>query len=498
MLMGKKIKFGTDGWRGIMAEDFTFDNVRLVSRSVADYINSKGMGGKGVVVGYDNRFLADKFAGAVADTMVAKGIPVYITESATPTPVTAFGIKTWDTAGAIMITASHNPPEYNGLKFIPEYAGPALPHITEEIEANIKAMQDESSGDIIFISGRGDQEEAMALAEMPVAKETGGFNKPEIREINPFDQYSRHMANLINIGAIGRAGLKLIVDPMYGCGIGYLEGLLREAGADVQEIQCHRDPLFGGNLPEPTAKLLGELREWVLEEGAHLGMALDGDADRFGLIDSDGTFITPNQFLPLLYHHLVRNRGIKGPVTRTVATTHLLDRMAEAFGEEVYETAVGFKYIGQNLLERGCVLGGEESGGLSVKGHIPEKDGILACFLAAEIVAVYGRSLQELLHDLHNEFGSVYSGRLDVHTSPEEKERVLTELRNYTPDHLAGVPVKDRITLDGMKLVLQDESWVLVRPSGTEPLFRIYAEAKNKDRVQELQEEMCNKLGLKH
>lgn len=495
--MPKKIKFGTDGWRGIMAEDFTFDNVRLVSRAVADYINARGMGGKGIVVGYDNRFLAGRFADTVAEIMVKNGIPVYKTQSPTPTPVTAFGIKSWDAAGAVMVTASHNPPEYNGLKFIPEYAGPALPNITSEIENNIKRLQG-------GFPGLWDQEQSLALAEMPVEEKTAGLTmdavdseiKPQIKEIDPFPDYARHMSNLIDVKVIRRAGLRVIVDPMYGCGIGYLEGLLREAGADVQEIQCCRDPLFGGNLPEPTGKLLGALKEWVLEEKANMGLAMDGDADRFGIIDADGTFITPNQFLPLLYYHLVKSRGIEGPVTRTVATTHLLDIMAAKFGQEVYETAVGFKYIGQNLLEKGCVLGGEESGGLSIKGHIPEKDGILAGFLAAEIVATYGKSLGELVKELHNEFGPIFSNRLDARTSPEQKERILTEIQHFAPGQLAGVQVVSRITVDGIKLVLEDGSWVLVRPSGTEPLFRIYAEAKNENRVKELQQEMCNKLGL--
>jgi len=497
--MPKKIKFGTDGWRGIMADDFTFDNVRLVSRAVADYINAHQMGEKGIVVGYDNRFLADRFADTVAEVMVENGIPVYKTQSPTPTPVTAFGVKTWNTAGAVMITASHNPPEYNGLKFIPHYAGPALPHITGEIENNINRLQ----GGIV---DRWDQEEALALAEMPVQEKTAGLNmqavdnpiKPEIKEIDPFPDYSRHMGNLIDVRAIGRAGLRLIVDPMYGCGIGYLEGLLREAGAEVQEIQCRRDPLFGGNLPEPTGKSLGELREWVLQEKAHLGLALDGDADRFGIIDVDGTYITPNQFLPLLYYHLVNKRGMRGPVTRTVATTHMLDRMAGKYGEEVFETAVGFKYIGRNLLEKGCVLGGEESGGLSIKGHIPEKDGILAGFLAAEMVAIHGKSLGELVQDLHREFGPIFSNRLDVHTSPEQKERVLAEMENFAPQQLVGVPVVSRITLDGVKLVLRDGSWVLIRPSGTEPLFRIYAEAESENKVKELQEAVCSELGLEN
>lgn len=504
--MSRNIKFGTDGWRGIMADDFTFDNVRLVSRAIAGYINAHKMGDKGVVIGYDNRFLSDRFADTVAATMAENGIPVYKTESPTPTPVTAFGVKLWDTAGAVMITASHNPPEYNGLKFIPDYAGPALPHITREIERNLDRLQKNFWGRMgAVIPGKWDQEQASALEEAVVGGDTAGIiarvvnnkKKAGVKEINPFPDYARHMNRLVDVEAIGRAGLRVIVDPMYGCGIGYLEGLLREAGAEVYEIQCRRDPLFGGNLPEPKGKLLGELKEWVINEKAHLGLAMDGDADRFGIIDAGGTYITPNQFLPLLYYHLVKSRGMQGPVTRTVATTHLLDRMAEKFGQEVFETPVGFKYIGRNLLERGCILGGEESGGLSIKGHIPEKDGILAGFLAAEMVAVHGKSLGELLQDLYDQFGPVFSKRRDVHTSREEKERVLVKMKDFNPEKLAGVPVASRVTLDGVKLVLQDGSWVLVRPSGTEPLFRIYAEAESENRVQELQEEVCEKLGLK-
>lgn len=495
--MDKKIKFGTDGWRGIMADDFTFENVRIVSRAIARYLNDNGIGHNGIVVGYDNRFLSDRFAEIVSGVMAGKGIPVYKTSRPAPTPVTAYAVKHWQTAGAVMLTASHNPPEYNGIKFIPHYAGPALPHVTQEIEGNISKIQ---QGIPAGPRGKWDHEQSVGLAELPASSdykmtETSMF-KAEIKEIEPFPHYVAHMKELIDMDAIGRARLKVIVDPMYGCGIGYMESLLRDAGVEVHEIQCCRDPLFGGNLPEPTGKLLGELKEWVSDEGAHLGLAMDGDADRFGIIDHDGTYITPNQFLPLLYYHLVEGRGITGPVTRTVATTHMLDRMAVKYSQQVFETAVGFKYIGQNLLDNNCVLGGEESGGLSIKGHIPEKDGILGGLLAAEIVAVYGKSIGELLKDIAGKFGPIFSNRLDIHTSLEEKKRVLMEVEEFLPAALGGIPVVSRITLDGVKFVLEDNSWVLVRPSGTEPLFRIYAESESEQKVKKLQSEICNKLGL--
>lgn len=532
----KGIKFGTDGWRGIIADDFTFANVRVVSQAVADYVNGLGMGDRGLVVGYDNRFLSDRFAGVVADVFTGNGIKVYLGQEPLPTPVTAFAVKEYGTAGAVMLTASHNPPEYNGFKFIPAYAGPALPHITRAIEENIARL----------LGGRGrvhgmDQEMALELAihsgleanasgsaavavpggsaaagfpaparpeKPPAAGRASGFNAPvqvpagtstvaERVIIDPRPAYFAHLQKLVDMDAIARSNLQVMVDAMHGSGMGYLDVMLKRAGNRVQEYRCYRDPLFGGGLPEPTGKSLAGACQWIKEEEARLGLALDGDADRFGIIDSGGVYITPNQFLPLLYYHLITVKGMVGPVTRTVATTHMLDRIARRHGQEVYETAVGFKYIGQNLLERGCVLGGEESGGLSVKGHIPEKDGILAGLLAAEMVAVHGKTLAELTEEVAVKYGGrLYSERLDVHTAPERKQQVLDRLNDFTPAELAGMPVVERITLDGLKLVLESGEWVLVRPSGTEPLFRIYVESDRPERFKEIQSELKEQIGL--
>lgn len=469
----RKISFGTDGWRGILAEDFTFDNVRLVAAAVAQYLAARGLAERGVVVGYDTRFLSERFAAAVAEVLAGRGISVFLTRRATPTPVVAFAVKLYRAGGAVMLTASHNPPEYNGFKFIPEYAGPALPHITGEIEANIRKLQ-----------------EAGAEIAPP------GGEKAPVTTIDPYDAYACHLATLVDMGAIGRAGLKVAVDPMYGAGTGYLEELLKQAGASVEVLHNHRDPLFGGTLPEPTAKSLGGLREAVAKGSAQLGLALDGDADRFGLVDSGGDFVTPNQFLPVLLYHLITVKGLRGPVARTVATTHLLDRMAERHGLRLVETPVGFKYVGQCLAEEGAVLGGEESGGLSVKGHVPEKDGILAGLLAAEMAAVHGKSLKELLEQVYREYGRLYSERLDVHTSPAEKERVLEVLKGFEPEALAGRKVTGRVTKDGVKLLLEGDAWVLIRPSGTEPLFRIYAEAGSAGEVKAVQADVLKQTGL--
>lgn len=485
--MSIKIAFGTDGWRGIMADDFIFDNVRLVTRAVADYIISNGMGDRGVVIGYDNRFLSDRFAEEVSEEMLKKGICVYIIRRPAPTPVTAFAIKLHNTAGAVMLTASHNPPEYNGYKFIPEHAGPALPHVTKQIEENIRKQ-----GTIYL--------EVSERAEGRYGHLVDIDHQPDFcipcHEINPVDSYIEHMAQLVDLDVIGRSGMKIVIDPMYGAGIGYLDRLLERAGLKVEAIHNHRDPLFGGGMPEPTGHSLGELQRRLKETGASLGLALDGDADRFGIIDRNGQYITPNQFLPMLYYHMMEVKGIKGPAARTVATTHLLDRIAEHYGQKVDETPVGFKYIGQCLHERGAIMGGEESGGLSIKGHIPEKDGILGCLLAAEMVAYHGKSLTEFMKEVSDKFGYIYSNRMDIHTTSVIKARVLEELKMMKPEKVAGQQVTGRMDVDGTKLLLADGSWVLVRPSGTEPLFRIYAEADSEDRVKAIQLEMKEKLGL--
>lgn len=486
----KKIKFGTDGWRGIIADDYTFENVRIVSQAVADYINNKIMGAKGIVIGYDNRFLSDRFADNVADVMIQNGIKVYLSDRPLPTPVTAFAVKVHDAAGAVMLTASHNPPEYNGFKFIPDYAGPALPHITAAIEENIARLQNSVRRNTNVY-----HEQALELAVdhgIPMAQSVPNHVADRIM-IDPRYEYFDHLEKLVDMEVIGRANLEVMVDAMHGSGMGYLDVMLRRAGNRVKECRCHRDPLFGGSLPEPTQKSLEGVCRWIKAEGARLGLALDGDADRFGIIDVGGVYITPNQFLPLLYHHLIAVKGLVGPVTRTVATSHMLDRIAQKHGQEVYETPVGFKFIGQNLLEKGCVLGGEESGGLSIKGHIPEKDGILAGLLAAEIVAVNEKSLSEIALDVAKEYGGgMYSERLDVRTTPAQKVRIIEKLQRLDPAEIAGVPVAKRITIDGIKLVLESGEWVLVRPSGTEPLFRIYAESENKERIEKIQQAVMN------
>jgi alpha-D-glucose phosphate-specific phosphoglucomutase len=471
-----QIKFGTDGWRAVMAREFTFDNVRIVAQAIADFVTARRATGRGMVIGYDNRFLSEHFARAVAEVLVGNDIAVLMPEKALPTPVTAYSIKMTKTAGAVMITASHNPPEYNGIKFIPEYAGPALPEITDEIEANVRRL-----------------EEGAEIKETPLAE---AEKKGLVTPIDPFRPYLEHLGTLVDLEAVRRSRLKVVVDPLFGAGVGYLERVLEEAGCEVQVIHGHRDPLFGGDLPEPSDRVLGELKEKVRTQKAHLGLALDGDADRFGVIDGNGEFINANQVLSLLFHHLLERRGLRGPVARSVATTHMLDRIAGWYGVGVEETPVGFKYIGQSLLERGSVLGGEESGGLSIKGHVPEKDGILAAALVAEMVATWGSSLTEALSELETQFGRIANERMDIHCTPKDKERVLGMFPIWRPNQLGGLNVVDKITVDGCKFLLSDGSWALLRPSGTEPLFRLYVETFDRENLRRIQGEVRGCLGL--
>ncbi|MHB1128289.1 MAG: phosphoglucomutase/phosphomannomutase family protein [Bacillota bacterium] len=470
-----KIKFGTDGWRAVMAEDFTFDNVRLVTQAISGYLINKKDTGRGVVIGYDNRFLSEKFALAVGEIFTGNGISVLLAEGATPTPVIAFAVKEYGAAGAVMITASHNPPEYNGLKFIPDYAGPALPHITEAIEIELKR---------VINSG------GVARLTLNEAEQRG-----LVRHISPKEAYLDHLRQVVDLSAIKKAGLRVVIDPLYGAGIGYLNELLADGGC-IDTIHDHRDPLFGGVLPEPMEPILTGLAQKVQATGAQLGLAMDGDADRFGVVDHLGKFISANQVLPLVLEHLIRTRRWEGTVARSVATTHMLDTIARHHGMEVIETPVGFKYIGQALMEKNSILGGEESGGMSIRGHLPEKDGILACALVAELAAKAGGSLGLAQKELRRSYGSVTSRRLDLHVTPEIKQKVLERLLEYNPARLVGAGVVHRTTIDGLKIVLEDSSWALIRPSGTEPLFRLYTEAQGPAQMAMLEKQFRQDLGL--
>ncbi len=454
-----EIKFGTDGWRDLMYDHFNLTNVRRVVEAIARYTKDNQGEDRGIVVGYDARFFSDFFAKEAADVLTGYGIKVYFSERDYPTPVIAFAVTQYRAFGAIMFTASHNPPEYNGIKFIPEYAGPASPEITKAIEANLSYQ----SGPEIIIKQS---------------------NPQLITRFDPTEGYLKQLHKLIVVEAIKKAKLNLVIDPMYATGRGFLPGLFE--GCPVNEIHNRRDPLFGGAMPDPQGKFLEELIALTQSSENSIGLATDGDADRFGIVDSDGSYINANQVISLLMWHLITNRGFKGVAARSVATTHMLDRLGELYGVEVVETPVGFKYIGEMMRTKSVIIGGEESGGLSIQGHLPEKDGILACALMAELRAVTGKPLLATLADLYAKVGQFFTRRLDIHLSEPAKAAILAKCRTTALERIGTVKISETRKIDGFKFILEDGSWFLIRPSGTEPLIRIYFETNSTGALEEL------------
>jgi alpha-D-glucose phosphate-specific phosphoglucomutase len=460
------IKFGTDGWRAIMCEDFTFGNVRKVVQAIVEYIKAHGNEKKGIIIGYDARFLSERFAEVAAEVMMGNGIKVFCPKRDIPTPVTAFAVAVKSTAGAIMFTASHNPPEYNGIKYIPDYAGPADPEITKEIESYLNQPS---------VSSVPNAQHAQPA--QPTISIQEGLKRGLFEYYDPNPEYISRIKNIVDIEAIRKSGLRIAVDPMYAAGHGYFEEIFNGVVSELITLRDKRDPLFGGSSPDPVEDNLQELIDIVKSGKADIGLALDGDADRFGIIDKNGRYISPNQVISILLVHLIKNRKYSGGVARTVATSHLIDRIADKYGIEMFETPVGFKYIGKLLRNHKLVIGGEESGGLSISTHIPEKDGILAGCLMAECMAMEGKSFTELLDEIMSEVGYHYTRRIDLRYPDDKKSELIHRLRHNPPEFLNGQRVVKVLDMDGAKLVLEDGSWFLLRPSGTEPLIRIYAEA---------------------
>jgi len=452
-----RITFGTSGWRGIFCEDFTFENVKIVTQAIADHLRAAGKDDKGLVIGYDSRFMGDRFAREAARVLAGSGIRSFICDRDTPTPVIAFEILRRKTAGGINFTASHNPYQYNGLKFSPEWGGPALPETTGDIEERANAML----GELCYREMGLDQAVRSGLVE----------------EIDPRETYFEALQQLIDVEAIAAAGMTIAVNPLYGAGRGYLDELLRRAGVTVVAVNDHRDPYFGGLPPEPSKNHIADFIQMVRQDPAvGLGLATDGDADRYGILDGDGTYIEPNYILALLADYLIRKKGLRGDLARSVATSHFLDAVAEYHGVGLRETPVGFKYIGEFIRDGQILIGGEESAGLSVRGHVPDKDGILACLLVAEMVAVEGKPLTTLLADLYRRVGEFHARRENIQLSPELEERFAEKVAGR-PGELAGRKVEKVVTIDGVKWLFADGSWVLFRKSGTEPVVRVYAEA---------------------
>ncbi len=456
-----EIRFGTSGWRAVIAQDFTFDAVRLVTKAIALHLKNHGHKGEEVVVGYDTRFLGDQFAMEAARVLKSEGLEPVLSHRDVPTPVVAYEIVRRGAAGGINITASHNPPEYSGIKFSPAEGCPAPVEVTAEIEEIIAGLQRQ-----------------------------GGLSVPaeNIATHDFAPAYCNRVKELIDFDALSQRPQKVAYNPLWGTGRDYVDRLLREAGWQVDCVHCKVNPGFGGRRPEPSPSEMPDFVEMLSAGHYALGLATDGDGDRYGVIDSDGGFIPPNQVLALLFHYLITQRGFEGGVARSVATSHLVDRVASFHNREVYETPVGFKHIAKYIMDGTVAIGGEESAGLTIKGHVPEKDGIIACLLLAEMVAKTGASLNKLRDELFDKVGRLYSERVDIPLSSKRIDEIRDRL-NEVEKIFAHRGVDHLTSLDGRKVVFGDGSWVLFRLSGTEPVVRFYAEAASEDVLKGLIEE---------
>ncbi len=476
--MANVIKFGTSGWRGLIARDFTFENVRLATQGIADYLKDELKNKKSpvrgrkpvVIIGHDTRFLGHEFSLAAAEVLAANDLIPLLCERDVPTPVIAHTIRARKAIGGINMTASHNPAEWQGLKFSTYNGAPATPGVTRPIEARIQKLVDSKWSFKAAVVGT-----------------------TKCKTIDPQPDYFKQIKKLIDFPTIKKAKLKIAVELMYGTGRGYLDCLLEEyGGAKVTAFHDELDPLFGGHHPEPNAEGMSEVSAFVRSGKAQIGLGLDGDADRFGIVDKDGTWLTPNQILALALYHLKKNRKWTGAVVRTVPTSHQVDEVAKLLNVKVHETGVGFKFIGALMESEPIIVGGEESGGLSVKGHVPEKDGIIACLLMAELVATERKSLGQILKMLEAETGEFHTDRLNVSIPVEKKDPLLKRL-GAGLDSVGSFKVEKFITTDGYKFLLPGGEWVAFRASGTEPLIRCYIEAKSKANLDRLRE-ACRKV----
>jgi phosphoglucomutase len=453
------IRFGTSGWRSIIADDFTFENVRRVTEAICSYLTvDTAASSQVLIIGCDSRFMGEKFSSVAAEIAAAKGFRILLCTGQTPTPSISHAIRSQGAAGALNFTASHNPPEYQGIKFSTADGAPALPEVTAKVE------------------------EAISTGQVPPDRPGGSIESFDARPA-----YLEDLKAKINFAAIADAKGRFGYDALWGTGRGYLNKVLTDAGCDVETLNDWRDVTFGGRSPEPGEDHLDELRQLVRSKSLTLGIATDGDADRFGIIDSDGTFITPNQLIAILTDYLAESRGWTNGVARSVATSHLVDRVAKDRNLKLYETPVGFKFIGELINKDEIILGGEESAGLSIRGHYPEKDGILACLLAIEAVTARQASLNSQLDDLYRRLGKLESGRIGVKLTDDVAARLKQKLAEE-PSEIGRRKIENINRIDGVKFLFAGNSWMLMRPSGTEPLVRIYAESESRQDLEELLE----------
>jgi alpha-D-glucose phosphate-specific phosphoglucomutase len=467
------IEFGTDGWRAVISDEFTFDNLRKVSQAIADWVLADVASSDVpplMVVGFDTRFLSDRYAAVVARVLAGNDIQVYLAQAAAPTPTISHAIVQRQAIGGVMITASHNPPRYNGVKLKASYGGSVGPEVGRRVERYLKANET--------------HETAPRMADYEQALAEG-----RIQRFHPYPDYAEHVRHLVDFDVLRRSALRVLVDPMYGSGRGYLRRLLAEAGVEVDEIHGEMNPGFGGLHPEPIGRHLSSLLEAVGSGIWDLGLATDGDADRIGAVAPSGRFVDPHCIFALTLRYLVEQRGWRGAVVKTVSTTQMINRLAERYGLPLHETPVGFNYISDLMLQERVLIGGEESGGISILGHIPEGDGVLMGLLLTEIVAASGGSLDELVDDLMADVGPCVYERRDVKVPPNRpynKQEMVSRLTANIPDKLSGQRVASINKRDGVKYLLAGDGWLLIRPSGTEPVLRIYAEGRSDDQVEAL------------
>ena len=472
------IHFGTDGWRAVMSDTFTFHNLRLVAQAIADAIKSDSWDDgsppgnspdpEKMIVGFDTRFLSDRYAAEVARVLAGNGYTVHLTQGDAPTPAISYTVRNMGAIAGIVITASHNAPRYNGVKLKSSYGGSALREQCRRVEVYLNDNEER---------GRGPN-----LMDYKQARKLG-----LLQRFNPLPAYYDHLRQLIDFDAIAENPQRIVVDSMYGSGRGVIKSILKGTGCEVHEIRGEMNPGFGGIHPEPIARYLGTLAGAISTGMGDLGIATDGDGDRIGAMDERGNFVDPHKIMALSMRYLVEERGWRGPAVRTVSTTRMIDRLAKAHDLPVYETPVGFNYIADHMLNEDILIGGEESGGIAFRGHIPEGDGALMALLLIEMVSTSGVSLSELVDSLIKEYGPVHYQRTDLRLSqPIAKDQMTRQLLEETPPAIGGEQVVDIQSVDGVKYILADDSWLLIRPSGTEPVLRVYAEGRSPEMVQDL------------
>ena len=465
------IGFGTDGWRAVIADTFTFSNLRLIAQAVAEAIKQQANDHQpSVVVGYDTRFLSDRFAMETARVLAANNIIVWLSRTDAPTPAISYNVKQKGADAGVVITASHNPPRYNGFKLKAAYGGSATAEQCALVEEEIRLMEREGRGPNMM-----DYQQAL--------------DQELIRRFDPGWEYYQHLASLVDIDKISEREMTVVTDAMWGAGRGAFTTFLSRTRCHVSEIRGVLNPGFGGIHPEPILRYLNDLVAAVQRVQADVGLATDGDADRIGAIDAQGNFIDPHHIFALSLRHLVENRGLRGDVVKTVSTTYMINNLAEKYDLTLHETPVGFNYIADLMIRNDVLIGGEESGGISIRGHIPEGDGILMGLLLLEIMAQTRAPLHEIIADLQANFGPAHYGRVDTHLTRQlPKKQMVKMLADSAPSRLGGEDVVRVDTLDGVKFYMADHSWLLIRPSGTEPVLRVYAEARTPDAVNMLLE----------